>query len=114
MTEFLYGSIIFFSSIIFLSISISSAAVTEENCEVCMKLVDRFYKGIPEDDRSSSDKIIDHFKAFCKKAKGKDDRFCYYVGGSEISATYIVKKLSEPLAMGFPINKVCERLRNAD
>merc|ERR1712200_305269 len=36
--------------------------------------------------------IEEKFRQYCKKAKGKDQRFCYYLGGVEDSATGILSE----------------------
>merc|ERR1711928_98932 len=40
--------------------------------------------------------IEEKFRQYCKKAKGKDQRFCYYLGGVEDSATGILSEMSKP------------------
>ncbi|KAB7506872.1 Mesencephalic astrocyte-derived neurotrophic factor-like protein [Armadillidium nasatum] len=45
---------------------------------------------------------------------GKENRFCYYVGGLEDSATGILNEISKPLSWGMPSEKVCEKLKKKD
>jgi hypothetical protein len=88
--------------------------ITEENCEVCVKLVRRFTDTLEGDEKNDASLIEIRFKQFCKNLKGKDERFCYYVGGLETSATYIVNEMTKPISWGMPAEKVCEKLRRKD
>ena len=36
---------------------------------------------------------------------------CYYVGGSEHSATTMLRDISKPLKDGIPAERICERLK---
>lgn len=45
---------------------------------------------------------------------GKENRFCYYLGGLEESATGILGEMSKPLSWGMPVEKVCEKLKKKD
>lgn len=91
-----------------------SAAVNEKNCEVCVKFVRRLKESLTSDENTVVAKIEEKFKKICKTSKGKDESLCYYIGGLETSATYIVKHLSEPLSWGMPEEKVCEKLKAID
>lgn len=39
---------------------------------------------------------------------------CYYLGGSQDSATGILSEMSKPLSWSMPALKVCERLKKLD
>lgn len=67
-----------------------------------------------KDEKSSYQKIETRFKEACKVSKGKDNRFCYYIGGLEESATGILNEMSKPLSWGMPPEKVCEKLKKKD
>lgn len=45
---------------------------------------------------------------------GKENRFCYYIGGMEDSATGILGEMSKPISWGLPMLKVCEKLKKKD
>ncbi|CAH1391072.1 unnamed protein product [Nezara viridula] len=67
--------------------------------------------------RAKPQLIEEEFKKFCKttansnnSAKLKENKFCYYLGGLEESATSILRDLSKPLSYSLPIDKLCERL----
>jgi hypothetical protein len=39
---------------------------------------------------------------------------CYYIGGSEDSATSLLRTISQPLRSHMPAEKICERLKGMD
>lgn len=88
--------------------------VTEENCEVCVQFMTRFIDSIDESVKSSPAKIEDAFRKFCKPTKGDDNRFCYYVGGLEESATGMLGEMSKPVSWSMPPDKVCMKLYRQD
>nr|XP_022296231.1 mesencephalic astrocyte-derived neurotrophic factor homolog [Crassostrea virginica] len=88
--------------------------VTKDNCEVCVTVIDRFEKTLQDDDRKDTGNIEKLFMKFCKNLKGKEERFCYYIGGLKTSATYILGTMSKPLMSFMPSIKICEKLRDAD
>uniref|UniRef100_A0A224XYS0 Mesencephalic astrocyte-derived neurotrophic factor homolog n=1 Tax=Panstrongylus lignarius TaxID=156445 RepID=A0A224XYS0_9HEMI len=88
-----------------------------EDCEVCFSVLERFSSRLNDKMKSDPKLIETEFKKFCKttansnnSAKLKDNKFCYYLGGLEESATSILRDLSKPLSYSLPINKLCERL----
>lgn len=92
----------------------SSSALKEGQCEVCVKVIDRFISSIDDDVKKTPDKIETAMKKFCKNLKGKEERFCYYIGGLETSATNILRIISKPISWHMPADKVCEKLKDAD
>ncbi|XP_014243813.1 mesencephalic astrocyte-derived neurotrophic factor homolog [Cimex lectularius] len=89
----------------------------KEDCEVCFTVLEKFNERLTDEIRSDQTKIEDEFKKFCKttsnsnnSAKLKENKFCYYLGGLEESATSILRDLSKPLSYNLPVNKLCERL----
>jgi mesencephalic astrocyte-derived neurotrophic factor len=90
------------------------AKVTVDNCEVCVKFINRLIDQMGSTDLSDEKKVEKTFKSMCSKAKDRDERFCYYIGGLETSATYIVNELTKPVSWGMPADKVCERLKSKD
>ncbi|KAJ4432262.1 mesencephalic astrocyte-derived neurotrophic factor homolog [Periplaneta americana] len=86
----------------------------KEDCEVCITVVEKFASTLTSDIKSNPKKIEDEFRKFCKTSKNKENRFCYYLGGLEDSATGILGELSKPLSWSMPADKVCEKLKKKD
>ncbi|CAH1783920.1 unnamed protein product [Owenia fusiformis] len=102
--------------LVFISICFgTSLAKKAGDCEVCVKFLERFIEQLPDDKRKSIEKIEDNFRKFCKNnARGKDERFCYYIGGSETSATGLLNSMSKPVSYYMPAEKICEKLNSKD
>ncbi|ESO82563.1 hypothetical protein LOTGIDRAFT_97040, partial [Lottia gigantea] len=84
---------------------------------VCLKTLKKFKTLFEEkyDGKSPSrDDTENLFRKFCKNLKGKEERFCYYVGGVETSATGILNKISDPIKNHLPESLICEKLKKAD
>ncbi|XP_066922259.1 mesencephalic astrocyte-derived neurotrophic factor homolog [Clytia hemisphaerica] len=92
----------------------TEAKLKEGECEVCIKFLTKFEKSLSDDDRKSQDKLTDKLKKACGKAKNKDNRFCYYVGGTKDAATYILKDITKPIGFYKPITSICEALKKKD
>jgi len=92
----------------------STYGLKKEDCEVCMTVVEKFANTLSPAVRSNTKKIEDEFRKFCKTTKGKENRFCYYLGGLEDSATGILGELSKPLSWSMPADKVCVKLKKID
>lgn len=105
------GLLIF--SIIIGIISVVTALKNDE-CEVCISTVEKFVNTLSDDVKKDTKKIEAAFKEFCKGTKSKENRFCYYLGGLEESATGILGELSKPISWSMPANKVCEKLKKMD
>lgn len=103
--QLLLGSILLIGTI---------SALKPEDCEVCFKVVEKFSNSLSDTTRKDPKKIEDEFKKFCKGTKSKENRFCYYLGGLEESATGILGELSKPLSWSMPAEKVCEKLKKKD
>lgn len=88
--------------------------VTEDNCEVCVKFLTKFIASIDDSTKSNPGKIETAFRKFCKSTKGDDNRFCYYVGGLEESATGMLSEMSKPVSWSMPADKVCMKLYRKD
>lgn len=86
----------------------------KSECEVCVAVVEKFGNSLTSDVKSNPKLIEDEFRKFCKTSKGKENRFCYYLGGLEESATGILGELSKPLSWSLPAEKICEKLRKKD
>ncbi|KAI1287463.1 Mesencephalic astrocyte-derived neurotrophic factor -like protein [Halotydeus destructor] len=89
-------------------------ALRDGQCEVCVGVVNKLLQRLSKDDASSQTRIEEEFGKFCLESKKAENRFCYYVGGLEESATKVVGDMSKPLSWGLPAEKVCERLMKKD
>lgn len=89
-------------------------SLKEGECEVCVKTIEKFAATLADDVKKDPKLIESEFKKFCKNSKGKENRFCYYLGGLEESATGILGELSKPLSWSMPADKICEKLRKKD
>lgn len=89
-------------------------ALRNDDCEVCVATVEKFVNTLSEDVKGDTKKIEAAFRKFCKGTKSKENRFCYYLGGLEESATGILGELSKPISWSMPPNKVCEKLKKKD
>merc|ERR1711970_96855 len=98
----------------FVALLSTVAALKEGECEVCVKFLNKFSATLSSDEKSSPPKIEKRFREACKTAKGKENRFCYYLGGLEESATGILNEMSKPLSWSMPAEKVCEKLKKKD
>ncbi|XP_032892737.1 mesencephalic astrocyte-derived neurotrophic factor [Amblyraja radiata] len=99
----------------FVFLVVPSEALKEGECEVCVTFLDRFYKSLVEqNEKFISDVIEEHLIKACKDVKGKENRFCYYLGATIDAATRIVREVSKPMSNHVPINKICEKLKKLD
>lgn len=85
-----------------------------DECEVCITFLSKFIETLTPDDKADHQKIEEKFRDTCKSVKGKDNRFCYYIGGLEESATGILNEMSKPMSWGMPAAKICEKLKKKD
>jgi len=83
-------------------------------CEVCISVLDRFRATLTKEQASNEAAIVKEFPKFCKPLKLKENRFCYYLGGTADAATGIVGEMAKPLSWGMPSDKVCEKLKKKD
>lgn len=100
--------------VLVVSIYSTAAALRSDECEVCITFLTKFSGTLTPDEKSNHKLIDTRFKEFCKATKGKENRFCYYIGGLEESATGIVGEMSKPMSWGMPMDKVCEKLKKKD
>lgn len=92
----------------------SSLARKGDDCEVCISVLTRFSETLSKDEKSNPVSIEKQFRKYCKDLKLKDNRFCYFLGGTEDAATGILGEMSKPLSWGMPADKVCEKLKKKD
>jgi len=98
----------------FLVSVLSTQALKQGECEVCIKVLDRFRNNLSENVLKDHKKIENKFRDFCKNVKNKENRFCYYLGGLEESATGILGEMSKPMSWSLPSDKICEKLKKKD
>lgn len=91
-----------------------SSALRGDDCEVCISVLTRFSETLSKDDKSNQEVITKQFKKYCKDLKLKENRFCYYLGGTDDAATGILGEMAKPLSWGVPVDKVCEKLKKKD
>lgn len=92
-------------------------ALKEDNCPVCFSMVDKLKNQLAEKgEKITVESVTNRFLDMCKTAKKgtSDDKFCYYMGGHEVSATRTYKELAEKMTTGLPVDKICERLNQRD
>ncbi|KAA0201319.1 hypothetical protein HAZT_HAZT007025 [Hyalella azteca] len=89
-------------------------AESDGDCEVCIGFLEKFAGTLTEAEKKDTAAIEKKFKELCSTAKSRENRFCYYVGGLEESATGILGEMSKPLSWGLPYNKICEKLKKKD
>ncbi|XP_028398094.1 mesencephalic astrocyte-derived neurotrophic factor homolog [Dendronephthya gigantea] len=95
------------------SLTLNEAKLREGDCDVCIKFLTKFAEKLDGKEKGPDDiraKLMDE----CKKAKGKDHRFCYYVGGTEDAATSILNEVTKPMSYHVPPEKICEKLKTKD
>ncbi|XP_039263479.1 mesencephalic astrocyte-derived neurotrophic factor homolog [Styela clava] len=90
------------------------AALKEGDCEVCIKVIELFEKELKENKIEGDENIQAHIRKICSSLKLKENRFCYYIGGTADAATSILKTISGPLGSFYPPKKICETLKKAD
>ncbi|XP_071960556.1 mesencephalic astrocyte-derived neurotrophic factor homolog [Antedon mediterranea] len=96
------------------AICVVQAKLQEGDCEVCISVIKQIDKKLSADERKSPAKIEDAIRKLCKKAKNRENRFCYYVGGTEDAATGLLGEISKPLKSFMPPEKICEKLKKKD
>jgi hypothetical protein len=84
------------------------------DCEVCISVMDKFRATLSKEDAADPKAIEKEFKVFCRPLKLKENRFCYYLGGTDDAATGNLGLMSKPLSWGVPSDKVCEKLKKSD
>jgi len=107
--------LLFFVFVALSSLISSTYTLKREDCEVCVSVVERFAATLTDEKKSLQSSIEDEFRKFCKTVKDtKEERFCYYLGGKEDSATGILNDLSWPIKASMPPELVCSKLSKKD
>ncbi|KAG9509272.1 Mesencephalic astrocyte-derived neurotrophic factor-like protein, partial [Fragariocoptes setiger] len=86
----------------------------ENDCPVCFSIVNKLIKSVPEGEKPTQDGIIQNFLDFCKTAEGSEQRFCYFMGGQDVSATRTYNDMASRIVMGMPVDKICDHLQKRD
>lgn len=90
------------------------AALKAGECEVCIGVVSKFIAEAKTAGASSSPEINKVIKNVCKDLVKRENRFCYYIGGTEDAATTIINEVSKPMTYSMPAEKICEKLKPKD
>ncbi|ELV10406.1 Dedicator of cytokinesis protein 3 [Tupaia chinensis] len=92
--------------------SLSESAVLDAiKAQPCRK----FYQDLKDRDVTFSPATIEkELIKFCREARGKENRLCYYIGATDDAATKIINEVSKPLAHHIPVEKICEKLKKKD
>lgn len=104
---------------ILLCASSSIAANPEDgkDCPVCFSIVSKLSEDITKDGgKLTPENVSESFLHLCDTAKkdSTESKFCYYMGGQDVSATRTYKEMADKMAMGYPPKKVCEHLKSKD
>ncbi|KJE92866.1 hypothetical protein CAOG_03757 [Capsaspora owczarzaki ATCC 30864] len=92
----------------------TASAYRPGGCEVCLKAVETIQASCSAKELTDMNAIEAKTREFCASATGKDNRWCYFVGGTEDAATGLLREVSRPISLGLPKEKVCERLEKRD
>jgi len=89
------------------------AVLAPGECEVCIGVVDKIRKSLPKT-ATTKDDINKHIRSYCKTAKEKENRFCYYIGGTADAATGLLNSVSVPIINSLPSERICEQMKKVD
>lgn len=97
--------------LLFLVFLTYSNALKEEDCEVCAKFLGKFKKTLEAEGVEKEPQIKAKLQEVCRTAVGKENKFCYYIGGTDDAATRVLGEVSKPMSNYYPIVKICEKLQ---
>ncbi|KAM4741476.1 mesencephalic astrocyte-derived neurotrophic factor [Anableps anableps] len=87
----------------------------EGDCEVCVTFLRKFYESLKDANANfNSANIEKELLKSCSDTKGKENRFCYYIGATSDAATKMINEVSKPLSHHVPVDKICEKLKKKD
>uniref|UniRef100_H2ZBQ1 Mesencephalic astrocyte-derived neurotrophic factor homolog n=1 Tax=Ciona savignyi TaxID=51511 RepID=H2ZBQ1_CIOSA len=109
-----YSNIYYMFAVFLCLVFISIVNVKADDCEVCIKFLTRFENTLKTEGIEKEKDIQLKLKEVCRKAKGKDNRFCYYIGGTDDAATGLLQQVTKPMSFHMPIEKICEKLKKQD
>ncbi|EDV29722.1 expressed hypothetical protein, partial [Trichoplax adhaerens] len=81
---------------------------------VCIQFLKKFTETLTPSVKENVSLIEKEFIKTCGKASGKDNRFCYYLGGTSDAATKILNEITKPISYSIPTEKICEKLKKKD
>ncbi|XP_040263569.1 mesencephalic astrocyte-derived neurotrophic factor [Bufo bufo] len=103
------------SGLLLLLLPARGQALKAGDCEVCVSFLSRFYQSLKEKNVEFTPTAVEaELMKSCDTAKGKENRFCYYIGGTSDAATKITNEVSKPLSHHIPAEKICEKLKKKD
>ncbi|XP_071495226.1 mesencephalic astrocyte-derived neurotrophic factor homolog [Diadema antillarum] len=111
---FMCPALILLLSVVIQCLTLTEAKLKEGECEVCLSVVQQLENMITDEDRKDTAVIEKKIRKFCKGAKGKENRFCYYMGGTEDAATGMLNDLIKPLSVPLPADRICKKLNAKD
>uniref|UniRef100_A0A0B6Z0R6 Mesencephalic astrocyte-derived neurotrophic factor homolog n=1 Tax=Arion vulgaris TaxID=1028688 RepID=A0A0B6Z0R6_9EUPU len=87
-----------------------------KECEVCIATIEKFLEGRSSEQQDDIETLDKDFREFCTELPihGKENRFCYFVGGTENAATGILGHLIRPLSYGVSPQNICLQLNAKD
>lgn len=94
-----------------------ATALEPSDCPVCFSIVERLRNDVAKDGaKVTAESVSEQFLYLCDTAEkdSTESKFCYYMGGQDVSATRTYKLMAEKIAWGFPTAKVCEEIRKKD
>jgi len=107
--------ILLLSLFILVLLGLSDARLRERECEVCISVMEKIAEKVKQEKITAQEKIEKAIKDICKGLKDKkDNRLCYYIGGTNDAATSLLREISKPISYGLPSDKICERLKKKD
>lgn len=92
-------------------------SLEEKDCPVCFSIVDKLHKDVTKDGaKPTVENVSESFLHICDTANkdSTESKFCYYMGGQDVSATRTYKEMAERMTWGLPTAKICEHLRTRD
>eukprot|EP00128_Syssomonas_multiformis_P010475 Colp12_sorted_trinity150504_noHs@34913 len=90
------------------------AKLRDGDCEVCINVLKKVQATVSAEKEHDMEHVQSKIVDYCKKAKDRENRFCYYIGGTADAATGMLREASRPLSSGVPPEKICERLKKKD
>jgi len=97
-------------------IVLSSAKYDPAKCEVCITFLTKFRATLDGLESGSSDTTVieKELRKACKTTQPKDERFCWYLGATDTSATGMVQQVTKPMSFHKPVEKICGDLYKKD
>lgn len=108
---------VFQSLLLLCLLLLTSAKYDPTKCEVCITFLTKFratLDGLDNSIQSDFNKIDKELRKACKTTQPKDERFCWYVGATDTSATGMTQLVTKPLAFHKPVEKICGDLYKKD